>query len=511
MLSDRTFEPESVAYINDTHGVHAMGNPNDDSVTVSLHVYAPPYAMCKMFDPENGSTETASMAAAIMPSNPFTDEATAAQAAETSNTASVDDDAPPVKRLKTEDQRGGAISSSVSPGGRGLADSSPVSLSQLQVALKQAVRPDGTCEGASDLLQRLVLAQHEWQEFVHFEPFRYTRSLVALDSCFSLMALCWNKGHATPLHSHAPGVCSWAKVLRGSLVLKRFDGSVSAPTLRSEHNFGEGDCLDEQEYSGLHIVGNPSSEETTVSLHLYSPPYVDMASMCPITGRQVSIPVVHSATSACGLANCEGCTQSTGADVDAAVGVGSEASEAKLQMGVFGKIYTDFHGFVNFMRSELNPDDVETTTAMLEGFKFHPSEWREYSSTMPPTRSRGGAAAAGGVVVSLVAQGDNAADRLELCAWASGAEGPAGADGGRCWLKILAGELEETEYGAAREGYDPFVVRRSRLSEDSVTYYDSAHITDGPTRKLRHPTSGDTTIFALRLVAGPSVMRPGRC
>ena len=51
-----------------------------------------------------------------------------------------------------------------------------------------------------------VLAQHEWQEFVHFAAFQYTRSLVALDSTFSLMVLCWNKGHATPLHSHAPNV-----------------------------------------------------------------------------------------------------------------------------------------------------------------------------------------------------------------------------------------------------------------------------------------------------------------
>ena len=37
------------------------------------------------------------------------------------------------------------------------------------------------------LLDRLALAESEWREFVHFEPFKYTRSLVALDSAFSLM------------------------------------------------------------------------------------------------------------------------------------------------------------------------------------------------------------------------------------------------------------------------------------------------------------------------------------
>ena len=116
---------------------------------------------------------------------------------------------------------------------------------------------------------------------------------MALDASFSLMVLCWNKGHATPLHSHAHGVCSWAKVLSGSLVLKRFKGSVAEPVLSSEHSFGEGDILDEQEYSGLHIVGNPSSTGTTVSLHLYSPPYVDMAHI-DSAGRQHSIPVVRN-------------------------------------------------------------------------------------------------------------------------------------------------------------------------------------------------------------------------
>ena len=80
VLSDRTFEPESVAYINDTQGVHAMGNPNSDSVTVTLHVYAPPYVICRMFDPNDGSTQVGSMAAAIMPSNPFTEKVAASAA-----------------------------------------------------------------------------------------------------------------------------------------------------------------------------------------------------------------------------------------------------------------------------------------------------------------------------------------------------------------------------------------------------------------------------------------------
>jgi cysteine dioxygenase len=634
VLSDRTFEPESVAYINDTQGVHAMGNPNSDSVTVSLHVYAPPYVMCKMFDPNNGSVQIGSMAAAIMPSNPFTEEV-AASAANASNSSSESDkpssssssssSAPPAKRARHSgeaEKTGAAASSATDTGGghaasspsAGLRDSSPLNLSQLQVALKHAVRPDGTCEGAAGLLGRLVLAEHEWQEFVHFAPFQYTRSLVALDSTFSLMALCWNKGHATPLHSHAPGVSSWAKVLRGKLNLKRYAGSNSnsngfnnafgafqSPRLVSEHSFGEGDILDEQEYNGLHVVGNPSTTETTVSLHLYSPPYVDMAYV-DSSGRQVSVPVVHSATSACGLPTCEGCNTfdsaaggaSSGTDVDAAVGVttdsssasasasagesspsaagAEEASSRKLELASFGSIYSDFHGFVNFLRTELNPDDVVATTAVLEGFQFHPSEWQEYAT--PPSPRSGGGGGGGsdsGVTVSLIALGENPGDRLELCAWAPGTEGPAaptpthmgptgaapgsgmgmgmGMGTSRCWLKVLQGELEETESSISASGSPrakPLVIRSSRLRQGSVTYY---HNDDGEEQMqtqmqtqtqeeeeeqgegggssprsamtwklmLRHPITAEAAAgategmmsYALRLCAGPS--GPRRC
>jgi cysteine dioxygenase len=46
VTSDVTVPTEGVAYINDTMGVHAMGNPHSDQTTVTLHIYAPPYSVC---------------------------------------------------------------------------------------------------------------------------------------------------------------------------------------------------------------------------------------------------------------------------------------------------------------------------------------------------------------------------------------------------------------------------------------------------------------------------------
>ena len=79
---------------------------------------------------------------------------------------------------------------------------------------------------------------------------------------------------------------------------------------------------------------------------------------------------VHSATSVakfCGLQSCEQCGDGpTGAEVDAAGGVSPQSDAAddgsprieadtaplKPELRSFGAIFSDFHGFVNFMRAE---------------------------------------------------------------------------------------------------------------------------------------------------------------
>jgi hypothetical protein len=113
----------------------------------------------------------------------------------------------------------------------------------------------------------------------------------------------------------------------------------------------------------------------------------------------------------------------------------------------------------------------------------------------------------------------------------------------RCWLKVLQGELEETESSISASGSPrakPLVIRSSRLRQGSVTYY---HNDDGEeqmqtqtqeeeeqggggssprsamTRKLmlRHPITAEAAAgategmmsYALRLCAGPS--GPRRC
>ena len=43
-----------VSYMNDGRGVHAIINPSQDEVAVSLHIYAPPFRKCLIFQPTTG-------------------------------------------------------------------------------------------------------------------------------------------------------------------------------------------------------------------------------------------------------------------------------------------------------------------------------------------------------------------------------------------------------------------------------------------------------------------------
>lgn len=52
--SARVLGRGSVAYINDSIGLHRVENPSDSSRAVSLHVYSPPFDECQSFDERSG-------------------------------------------------------------------------------------------------------------------------------------------------------------------------------------------------------------------------------------------------------------------------------------------------------------------------------------------------------------------------------------------------------------------------------------------------------------------------
>lgn len=53
-----------VAYINDTQGLHRMGNPSDAQGCVTLHIYSPPFSTTKIYDLETSRQTQVNIAAA---------------------------------------------------------------------------------------------------------------------------------------------------------------------------------------------------------------------------------------------------------------------------------------------------------------------------------------------------------------------------------------------------------------------------------------------------------------
>mmetsp|Transcript_9581 Transcript_9581/g.14027 ORF Transcript_9581/g.14027 Transcript_9581/m.14027 type:complete len:222 (+) Transcript_9581:75-740(+) len=127
----------------------------------------------------------------------------------------------------------------------------------------------------SSLFGRLVLDKEEWERFSYFDNAKnYTRNLVSTDGeYFTLLLLCWNPGKESPIHDHPCDGC-WMHVCEGSVKEVQYAKDEGTDSLKctADKVFTEGENAYIDDFIGYHKVGNPSSSQRAVTLHLYSPP-----------------------------------------------------------------------------------------------------------------------------------------------------------------------------------------------------------------------------------------------
>ncbi|XP_068148250.1 cysteine dioxygenase type 1 [Drosophila tropicalis] len=136
----------------------------------------------------------------------------------------------------------------------------------------------------------------EWKKYAKFDRYKYTRNLVdAGNGKFNLLILCWGEGHGSAVHDHADSHC-FMKMLKGDLRERRYEYP-NRPNNNSNNNKQSSEKthnghIDDKELVqigetpiavndvayindnlGLHRVENPSHSDTSVSLHLYCPPF----------------------------------------------------------------------------------------------------------------------------------------------------------------------------------------------------------------------------------------------
>ena len=64
--------PEAAAYIDDSMGIHRMGNASSSAPAMSLHIYSPPIHRCRVFDEQTCATRQVTIGVANAVHNPFT-------------------------------------------------------------------------------------------------------------------------------------------------------------------------------------------------------------------------------------------------------------------------------------------------------------------------------------------------------------------------------------------------------------------------------------------------------
>eukprot|EP00510_Aplanochytrium_minuta_P001614 CAMPEP_0184021730 /NCGR_PEP_ID=MMETSP0954-20121128/10117_1 /TAXON_ID=627963 /ORGANISM="Aplanochytrium sp, Strain PBS07" /LENGTH=889 /DNA_ID=CAMNT_0026303835 /DNA_START=175 /DNA_END=2844 /DNA_ORIENTATION=+ len=529
VIRDLTAGAEEVCYINDTQGIHSMGNASSDQVCVSLHIYAPPYVLCKLFDESSGAVTVGSMAAATTPCNPF------------ASIASPNVDC-----------------TSISNGYKGLLGITGFMNCLRDLKAHQFQGLDQS-DAPGELLSRLYLKEREWKEFVHFDTYRYQRSLVAFNSQFSLILMTWNTGQTTPIHDHGdqPGGC-WVKVLSGKLCLRTYSGDKNDPTLKSEYEFKEGDMVRGEEdevdlFSGLHLLGN-QGDTPAVSLHLFSPPILDFKYQDGC-GNEKEIPLVHSATSLMDHYNHmtnvhfkerrqknrvsfadDASMEEKAASVETGADSGSAQDDLVMEDILADTVhYSNLYEFTRYARKFVFSRNNELTSTerfrivsqIFSKFEFQDGEWKPYyvhaksmnmpansdevpsgSSCIRAKQSRDnlsvssfGSSASSYFdednlfVSALLARGENFT--LRLICWKPGfSQTPQSQQGCTCsWIKILKGHIDETQYHTnpfARGNVQEIVHNVTLGAHGSVTYL-------GPTIVFSLENSYDKPCYALSL------------
>uniref|UniRef100_A0AC34Q6H6 Cysteine dioxygenase n=1 Tax=Panagrolaimus sp. JU765 TaxID=591449 RepID=A0AC34Q6H6_9BILA len=129
-----------------------------------------------------------------------------------------------------------------------------------------------------DLLAQYQSNPRDWQEYVTFDPHKYTRNLVDTgNGKYNLIVLCWGPGMSSSIHDHSNSHC-FVKMLEGTLLETQYDWPEQEPAEQPLCKLAENYCDKDgvsyiHDNIGLHRMENPSHSNPAISLHLYSPPY----------------------------------------------------------------------------------------------------------------------------------------------------------------------------------------------------------------------------------------------
>lgn len=124
-------------------------------------------------------------------------------------------------------------------------------------------------------LEKAAHAYDSYREQLPEVPLSYTRTMLARNEDYEIVAMRWAPGSVSPIHDHGQSRC-WALVLEGELFVENFervdDGDERAPRVNpADARTMHVDEIDHRlNWHELHRVRN-TAQTPAISLQLYAP------------------------------------------------------------------------------------------------------------------------------------------------------------------------------------------------------------------------------------------------
>lgn len=137
--------------------------------------------------------------------------------------------------------------------------------------IKKLSEHDFPNDAVYDLLEGSCLSKKEIQDYILFNPDKYTRHLIYKDSSFELLLMCWSPGQKAPVHGHEGEKC-FMRVEEGSLQFTNYSLESTKPLtlIMKDSTKGDPGFLDGP--ADLHSVEN-IFPYNAVTFHVYAKPY----------------------------------------------------------------------------------------------------------------------------------------------------------------------------------------------------------------------------------------------
>ena len=174
--------------------------------------------------------------------------------------------------------------------GRGMGGKKRIGIDDFVARIRSFESSVITRDSVLDFCDGIELTDTSLSPFVHYDADYYTRNLIYRDDLFEVMAICWEPGQRTSVHTHNGQLC-WMMTQRGNLRVVDYKwlggdhpenqnvvgidclaGSdhIQLDRLREVDAVAGGPVLTADKLQTIHQLFN--EEERSVSIHVYSRP-----------------------------------------------------------------------------------------------------------------------------------------------------------------------------------------------------------------------------------------------